>query len=141
MKKKIKLLLFFIFISYATSIEIGFLSKTLASDNYKVVKSYADALSQNMSIELEITDLALNSPTFAEDLADKTMTVAISNCKLNIDNELAGYIAGNGTVLWCYDLYTDGTCPQNSIPGLSVITPIELCILIIYFVFTSNIYS
>lgn len=135
MKKKIKILFFFILISYATAIEIGFISKNLNSDSYKAIKNYADALSQNMSIVLEITDLAFDSPTYAEDLADPTMTVAITHCALNIDAEKAGYIAGNGTVLWCYDLYTEAGCPKSSIPGLSVITPIELCIFK-YYIFT-----
>lgn len=134
-RNNIKILFFLIFISFAASIKIGYIAPNTGGVSYQILNAFAEKLSENMSSEFIITDLGLNSATFVQDLADPTMTVAIANCAEDIDEQLEGYIAGNGTVLWCYDLFTDDGCPKDKIPGLSVITPIEICIFIFRILF------
>lgn len=113
------------------SLKVGYVSRSAGSDEYKLLSDYVDLINTNLTNKINFIDLAYNGPhdtDFASNISQTDLTVAFGVCNGVVDDELAGYISGNGTVLWCSDVYSKGDCMKNRIHGISVLPTSEKCI-------------
>lgn len=113
------------------SLKVGYVSKSADSDEYKLLSDYVNLINTNLTNKINLIDLAYNGPhdtDFASSISQSDLTVAFGVCNGVVDDELAGYISSNGTVLWCSDIYSKGECIKDRIYGISVLPTIEKCI-------------
>lgn len=130
----IVIFLILLILKSSSSLKVGYVSTDLNTDEYNLLNKYVDLINPQLTNKIDFIDLAYTGPgdtRFASLISQTDLTVAFGVCNGIVDDELAGYIASNGTVLWCTDIYSNGDCMKNRIHGISILPAVEKCIIYI----------
>lgn len=130
----IKIVILLLLFYSCFSIKIGYIRKDGENlDDFTLINSYIQILSQNnVDITIEFVEMVYgkaDDSDYVTKISDKDLTIAIAVCHESIDDEMKEYINGNGTVLWCADLFAGYECNPNVINGINVIPSLEQSII------------
>lgn len=130
----IKIIILLLLLYSCFSIKIGYIRKDGEnSADVTYINNYIQILNQNNAdITIELIEMVYgkaDDSDYVTQISDKDLTIAIAVCHESIDDEMKGYINGNGTVLWCADLFAGYECNANVINGINVIPSLEQSII------------